>query len=653
VKSPTVLSVLSLLLVACATNLALAQRPKHPLDGLTASEYWAVYDVMQASGHADAKTLYPFITLHEPPKDAVLQWKRDQPFRREALALVRQGPRTFEAIIDVTTRKLISWKEMPGVQPNVLEEEMFEVGEEAKADPQWRAAMRRRGITNYDTIVCEGISPGYFGSTEEKAHHVLRVICYDRRGAWEPDGRPIEGLAIQWDRDEHRVLRVIDSGAVPVPRGPVNYDVDSVGTQRAIPTPVTIQQPQGPSFRIDGHQVVWQKWRFQFRIDRRVGPIISNVGYADGDAQRSILYEASLSEIFVPYMDPSEAWYHWTFIDAGELGDGFGSVLEPGEDCPENAVYFEQVYANGHGIPQRRPRAACLFERYSGGIAWRHEGMSGTESRKARELVLRSIGVYGNYDYVFDWVFQQNGSIRVAVGATGIDNVKAVTSRTAAEDREGKDSTYGRFIGENTVGVDHDHYFCFRLDFDIDGTANSFVRDKFSVEREPPQNPRRSVWVVKQVVSQTEQQAKLRMTMDHPEIWRIINPHVKSPLGYPVGYEIMPGDNAASLLLAEDFPQRRAGFTDYQLWVTPYRENERYAAGDYPVQSKGGDGLPGWTLANRPIENTDIVVWYTLGFHHVPHSEDWPVLPTMWHQFELHPVNFFARNPALDLPKQP
>jgi Cu2+-containing amine oxidase len=90
----------------------------------------------------------------------------------------------------------------------------------------------------------------------------------------------------------------------------------------------------------------------------------------------------------------------------------------------------------------------------------------------------------------------------------------------------------------------------------------------------------------------------------------------------------------------------RAGFSDYQLWVTPYRDNERYAAGGVPVQSKGGDGLPVWTGANRPIENTDIVVWYTMGFHHVPHSEDWPVLPTLWHEFAPAPGQFLCAQPC-------
>ncbi|MEJ2369255.1 MAG: hypothetical protein P8Y07_00210, partial [Gemmatimonadales bacterium] len=117
--------------------------------------------------------------------------------------------------------------------------------------------------------------------------------------------------------------------------------------------------------------------------------------------------------------------------------------------------------------------------------------------------------------------------------------------------------------------------------------------------------------------------------------------------------QIVPGSNAVSLMDPDDYPQRRAGFIDHHLWVTPYNPDERFAAGLYPTLSEPGQGLPAWTGANRPIADTDIVVWYTVGFHHVPRAEDWPVMPTAKKSFELRPYDFFDRNPALDLPAQP
>jgi primary-amine oxidase len=644
----SLLSVVVLILIASSPALK-AQTAKHPLDGLTSTELWTTYEVLRASGKVDADTRYPMVQLKEPPKDEVLAWKPGQPIRREAFVVVWKAKQTFEAVVDLKGKKIVAWTEMKGVQPNSVIEEQNEISAGVLADSGVQAALKLRGITDLNTVFGVLNPPGYFGTAEEDGRRFFRMELAVQYGARE-DASIVPGLTVVWDADANKVLRIIDTGIVPIALVPSNFDQSSVGRLRDVPSPIVVQQPLGPGFRLDGQSVSWQKWSFHFRIDRRVGLILNNIAYQDGDRLRSILYEASLSEIFIPYMDPDEHWYAKTYFDGGEFGDFFSGAMEPGE-CPANAVFFDQMYADWKLSAQIKQRAACLFEQPAGVMAWRHDEQGPIQTREARELVLRSIANAGTYDYIFDWIFCQDGSIRVRVGASGGDKTKSVQSRTANDDPSGAASRYGRFIAESYVGVDHDHFFSFRLDFDVDGTSNSFVREKMQVERLPETSLRKSVWVAKPEIAKNEEEAKAHMNMEQPENWVIVNPNVKNYLGYPVGYALMGSENAMSLMVPEDYPQKRAGFTGYQIWATPYNEKERYAAGDYPAQSKGGDGLPAWTKANRSIENTDIVLWYTMGFHHVPRSEDYPVMPAVWHEFELLPVNFFDRNPALDLPK--
>ena len=128
--------------------------------------------------------------------------------------------------------------------------------------------------------------------------------------------------------------------------------------------------------------------------------------------------------------------------------------------------------------------------------------------------------------------------------------------------------------------------------------------------------------------------------------WRIVNHARKNRLGQPVGYRLVPGENAPPLLQPDAAVLKRAGFAAYNLWVTPYRPNERYAAGDYPNQHPTGDGLPVWTAADRSVADTNLVAWYVFAHTHVPRPEDWPVMPVSALGFWLKPDGFFERNPA-------
>jgi len=164
---------------------------------------------------------------------------------------------------------------------------------------------------------------------------------------------------------------------------------------------------------------------------------------------------------------------------------------------------------------------------------------------------------------------------------------------------------------------------------------------------------RKSIWAVESSIAKNEKDAILDIDLRKPGMWHFINPSVHGAVGHPTSYEIMPGMTAISNIAPDDPAQKVGAFSEHQMWVTPYKPDELYAAGTYVTNSKGLEGLPAWTKANRPIENTDIVGWYTVGFHHVVRAEDWPVMPTMWHDFLIRPVNFFDKNPVLTLPHQP
>lgn len=639
-------SVLSALLLLAAPLAA--QAPAHPLDGLSGREHWTIYDALRASGRTDSTAAFLYVGLNEPPKSEVLAWRAGRPFRREALVHLVQSGRGFEAVVDLNARTVLSWTEVPGRQYMTNGGEDAIVERLVLADPRMREGIRKRGITDFTLVGCYAANHGYFDLPEERNRRVVHAMCgtdKDRRLGY---GEAFEGLVAVVDVSGERILRETDTGVRPSSGPYGEYDAEAIGRTRETPSPVTMVQPGGPSYRLDGQQVEWQNWKFQFRVDPRRGIVVSQVRYADGGRDRSIMYQGSLSELFVPYMDANDPWNYQGFFDLGTYPSWFGGIassLERGIECPDFATYFDAWVVQPSGRPRQRVRAACLFERSSGDVAWRHGRQSGDviETRPKRDLVLRMFMTAGNYDYLFDWVFQQDGTLKMDASATGMDATKTA-SGTAADEQ------YGRLIAPGRVGLNHSHFFSFRIDLDVDGTANTLMVDQLRTQRLPTDNPRRSLWTVETATARTEREGMRMSTMAAPEFWRFVNPAIKGPFSGNVGYQI-ESHSAMSLLSPDDYMQKRGAFTEHMLWVTPYDRRELYAAGDYPTFSTAPDGLAKWTAADRPIAGQDVVAWVTMGFHHVPRPEDWPLMPVAKHSFELRPVGFFTRNPAIDLPK--
>src|SRR5690606_12586030 len=147
----------------------------------------------------------------------------------------------------------------------------------------------------------------------------MRVPCYQAPSGSNFYAKPIEGLFAVYDLATKEVVRVIDTGAIPLPTDPWGYTEEEVAARtplRPESNPATLSQPAGPNFKLDGSHLDWDIWRLNFRIDKRPGFVVSNLDVKDGDDWRTVIYQAHLSEVFVPYMDPSEGWYWRTYMDS-------------------------------------------------------------------------------------------------------------------------------------------------------------------------------------------------------------------------------------------------------------------------------------------------------------------------------------------------
>lgn len=634
-----------------------ADYPTHPLDSLSREEIIATVEVLKSSGKTSDASRYATIVLREPPKAEVLAYKPGSSFRREALAVVyeRAVNQTFEAIVDLNKRALLAWKAVPGAQPSFFIEDFLLVQQIVQNDPQWQAAMRKRGITDFKNVQVDAWASGFFGTADENGARTARAVSYYNEGTRNAYARPIEGIIAYVNLNTKRVYKLIDTGVVAVPKQTGDFDMKSVGPLREAVKPLQIVQPEGASFQVQGSEVRWQKWRFRFSMTPREGLVLHTVGYEDEGRLRPILYRASLAEMVVPYGDEQAGWFFRNAFDEGEYGIGrLALALEPQTDTPDNAVTFDAVFPGETGggvIPVKR--AVALYER-DGGVLWKHVDYSSfpfthNESRRARDLVLSWFANVGNYEYGFNWIFHQDGTLEMEVQLTGIMAARAIdeTENHSAHDVQ----SHAHKVAPGVEAVHHQHFFNFRLDMDVDGASNSLVEMNTQATPAGPQNPYNNAFTMAETPLRKEREAQRQMNMASSRKWKVINPTVKNSLGEPTGYILFPGENSVPYAAANASIRKRAGFINAHLWATPYAADEQFAAGDYINQSAGGDGLPKWTAANRSLENQDLVLWYTFGVTHIPRPEEWPVMTCHRAGFKLLPAGFFARNPALDVPK--
>ena len=442
-----------------------------------------------------------------------------------------------------------------------------------------------------------------------------------------------------------QVVRIDEFEHRPLPPLPGNYAANRVSPLRDGIKPLEIVQPDGPSFEVEGNTVRWQNWSLVVGFSAREGLTLHHVRYRDGERDRSILYRASLTEMVVPYGDPSPTQFRKNAFDVGEYGMGMcANSLELGCDCLGLIHYFDAHLCTSRGEPLTIKNAICMHEE-DYGVLWKHTDRrlpDAPEVRRSRRLVISSFSTVENYEYGFFWYFYQDGSIQFEIKLTGSLSLGTLPA--------GESSKYGALIAPQLYAPAHQHFFNMRLDFDLDGVRNSIQRVDVVPEEEGPGNPQHNGFYAQATPLKSEKEARGHLNFDTARTWRITNPAVKNAVGQPVAYKFIPGDNSKPMAGPQAWWRKRAGFVENHIWVTPFDKTENHGGGDYPNQSHGGDGLVKWTEADRSIDNTDVVLWYTFGHTHIPRPEDYPIMPAAYIGFMLKPNGFFAMNPANDLP---
>lgn len=654
-------------LVALVLLVATPSFAAHPLEPLTTNELRAAVEILLTENKTGTNTVFPFVALQEPAKAEVLAWQPGRKLPREAFVAAYDMSRhhTHEAIVNLDSRRISQWRLRPGVQPAMTTAEYNAGAELLKTNDLWVAALRQRGIHDL-SLVDHGAIPAGVLPVRGASHEVrlFRAVPFRRvpeRLTWEP----IEGLMAVIDMTHRRVLQVLDQGVVPRSTSSTDIYDPAVRGQGVALKPLLVSQPQGVNFTVTDHAVAWDRWRFRYSLHPREGLVLHQIAWEEAPGKlRSILYRASVAELFVPYGDPGETWAWRAYLDEGNFGiGGNAKPLKRGSTTVTQATLFSEALPDGVGGSRLAADVVDIYER-DAGILWsHHDDDGGTIGPRARELVIGCLSTIGNYDYRFQWSFRQDGSLEFHVYLTGLMQLKGTRATSceacaALSNRPGiftgrGEQRHGVLVADRIIAPHHQHFFSLRLDFDIDGTGNSVKEMNVFPDPHSRTNPQGNAFSLRQTVFATERQAVRDLNPKSNRMWAVFNPASVSSLGHPAAYLIDPGMNTVPFLAKDSIARQRAGFIDHHFYATRHRAAERYAAGDYPVSTGQPDHLLHWTRDNESIVNEDVVVWHTLGLTHIARPEDFPVMPAAHTSVRLIPKGFFSRNPALEVPDSP
>jgi primary-amine oxidase len=333
-------------------------------------------------------------------------------------------------------------------------------------------------------------------------------------------------------------------------------------------------------------------------------------------------------------------------FDLGDAGAGScANNLQLGCDCLGAIKYFSGWLSDDQGDPVPAENVICMHE-VDGGVGWKHTNprTDNPSLTRARNLIVQSIITVGNYEYIFAWIFWQNGNLELETRATGILSTQLIDA--------GKMSEWGTVVSPGVLAANHQHLFSFRIDPMIDGQFNSVIQeDSIAVPHTEEENPHGNAWKIQKTPFERSGFADAAPFANRH--FKIANESHLNPVSQnPVGYKVFPQPTQLLLASSKSVVRRRARFAEHHVWVTKYRDGDLWAGGKWTNQSlEEIDGVADYAARNENVRNQDLVMWLTYGTTHNPTVEQFPVMPVDIMTITLKPADFFTKNPAMDVPQ--
>lgn len=653
-------------------SLAPPPAPQHPLDPLSPQEIGAVAAVVRHHYQGE-ELVFNTVTLREPAKAAYYRWKEQQgpvPLRLAFFVVVADRKNGIhEGVVDIPSMTVALARSSDGVQPMLTPGDLQQTEEIVRLDASVIKQCEISGIPKSEmkNVFCDAWAIGYderWGASRrlQQALMYWRSDEDDSHYSHPLDFCPIvdmnEGKVIYIDIPNRRrkVSRHKHSSFHPKHVAEKFGTAQNPSGYRQDATPYNVTQPEGVSFKMDGHVISWSNFQFHIGFNYREGIVLSDMSYNDRGTVRPLFHRVSLAEMVVPYGCPDFPHQRKHALDIGEYGAGnCTNPLALGCDCKGVIHYLDAHLPGREGDVLTVKNAVCIHEE-DDGILFKHsdfrDDFQTTVVTRGKRLVVSQIFTAANYEYCLYWMFRQDGTIKLEIRLTGILN-------TYICDKDEDPGVWGTQVYPQVNAHNNQHLFSLRLDPRIDGDNNSVATSDAMAgagELGSQENKYGNGFFAQKTTFKTVQDSLTNASTTRT--WDIFNPAKINPYsGKPSLYKLV--STWAAPLLAKDgsLVKKRAPWAAWATEVVPYKDEDLGYGRLYPsgvhVAQWSGDHLRGmgeWIGDGKDsVENTDVVLFHTFGITHFPAPEDFPVMPTEIFDLILRPRHFFTENPALDV----